>query len=85
MNNVSTRARFVANIFDVIAWVVLGVGALVAGIAFFSGLVGVFGDEWVNSFVIGVVTALVIGVYTAVSWACVSLASIVAGYIQNKS
>lgn len=85
MENVSTRARFVANIFDIIAWVVLGVGAFTATIFLLFGLFGALGDEWINSFAIGVGTALAIGVYTAVSWAGISLASIIAGYIQKKS
>jgi hypothetical protein len=85
MKNVNTRARFVANIFDILAWVVLGIGAFFAAIAFLAGLFGTMGDEWINSFAWGVGLTLSIGVYTAVTWASIALASIIAGYIEQKS
>jgi len=85
MKNVNTRARFVANIFDVVAWVILGVGAFFAVITLLAGLFGTMADEWINSFAFGVGTTLAILIYTAVSWAGVSLASIIAGYIEQKS
>lgn len=86
MKNVNTRARFVANIFDILAWVVLGAGALLASIWFLRGLFGAFSDDsWVNSFAVGTIVAGVIVIYTAISWACISLASIIAGYIEQKS
>jgi hypothetical protein len=78
MQNVSTRARFVANIFDILAWVVLGLGALAAFLLFIGGIAE---DE----FTFGLVMALGTAVYTVVSWACISLASIIAGYIEQKS
>jgi hypothetical protein len=85
MKNVNTRARFVSNIFDILAWVVLGIGGFFTVIAFLAGLFGTMGDEWINSFAVGVGVTLSIAVYTAITWASISLASIIAGYIQQKS
>ena len=78
MQNVSTRARFVANIFDILAWVVLGLGAFSAVSLL---VVGIANDNLGEGFA----WAFGISVYTAVAWASISLASIVAGYIEHKS
>lgn len=85
MKNVNTRARFVANIFDALGWVVLGIGGFFAIISFLAGLFGTMGDEWINSFAIGFGVTLTISIYTAITWASISLASIIAGYIEQKS
>jgi purine-cytosine permease-like protein len=74
--NVKTRAAFVARIFDTLAWVVLVLGALVTLFTIF----GIF-TEGVEYLLI----ALIVVVYTAISWASVSLASIVAGYIAQRA
>lgn len=77
MQNVSTRARFVANIFDIVAWVVLVVGAIAAVVVFFGSLDDSVGGAFL-------LTVFVLA-YTAVTWAGVSLASVIAGYIEQKS
>jgi hypothetical protein len=85
MKDITTRARLVANIFDITAWVVLGIGVLLAIIAFFRGVSGGLADSWGGSFTNGIILAAIVLVYSALSWACITLASIIAGYIQNRS
>lgn len=74
--NVKTRAAMVARIFDILAWVVLIIGGL---ITLFT-LIGVF-TEGVEYLLI----ALVAAAYTGVSWASVTLASVIAGFIGQKA
>lgn len=73
------KADKVGVIFDLIGWVILAAGGLVTLIAV---LVGLFGDD---TLMVGLLTAIAVGVYTAVMWASVSLATIVAQYIASKS
>jgi len=83
--NVKIRAVFVARIFDIIAWVILIVGGLAAVLNIVVGLFGAFADTWISSVVIGIGIGLAIAVMTAIYWAAVSLASIIAGYIAAES
>jgi hypothetical protein len=78
MNSVSTKARMVANIFDVLAWCVAGLGVLGAALVFIGGIGS-------NDFWVGLITAVGILVYAAISWAGITLASVVAGYIEHRS
>lgn len=77
-NEFATRAQLVALIFNILAWVVLVLGALSAVFLFFGFLME---DEAGTAIL---VTGLTL-VYTAVSWAGVQLASLVAGYIAHRS
>lgn len=77
------RAGSVAAIFNTLATVVLvlGIIAMVAGFiqaiaASDSVLAGIFA---------GLLVALAVGVYVAVSWAGITLAALVAGYIQTRT
>jgi hypothetical protein len=74
--NVHVRAVFVARIFDVLAWVILVVGALAA----LSGIIYLF-----SSGVEGLFIFFVAIVYTVLAWAGVSLAAVVAGYIAQRT
>ena len=74
--NVHIRAQFVARIFDVLAWVILGIGGL-AGI---YGIVAFFGAP-----AEGLLILLVVAVQTAIAWAVISLAAVVAGYIAHRT
>lgn len=78
MSNLSTRARMVSNIFDILAWLVLVVGGLVT----FYAVIDAFTSDDVIS---GLMFSVGIAAYAAVSWAGIQLASIVAGYIEQKS
>lgn len=76
--NLSNRARMVSNIFDILAWFVLVVGGL---ITFFSVIAAVTGDDVMY----GLMFSVGLAAYTVVSWAGIQLASLVAGYIENRS
>ena len=80
--NVQTRAMLVARIFDIIAWVVIA--ATVLGMLGFIG-VGLFGDNGFSGFVVAVVIAALVAVYGAITWAGITLATVVAGYIASRS
>ena len=79
--NVELRARAVSRVFDVLAWVVLGVGGLAAVLVVIGSLFA--GDG--QTLLVGLVAAVAIVVYSIVQWALVSLGSIVAGYIAARS
>jgi len=74
--NVHVRAQFVARIFDILAWAILVIG----GIAVLYGVVWLFDTPAEGLFI--VVVALI---QTALAWAGVSLAAIVAGYIAHRT
>lgn len=83
--SVRKRAASTARIFDVIAMVVLGLG----GVAVFAQLVAVVvmvasgdGEFFV---VLGFVGALITAALTLVAWACVTLSTVVAGYIAERT
>lgn len=76
--NLSTRARLVSNIFDILAWVVLIAGGLVT----VASVIAAFGSDNVFG---GLMLSAGIAAYTVVSWAGVQLASLVAGYIEGRS
>ena len=83
--HVSVRATFVARIFDVVAWVILGIGVVFGGLAFLAGLFGLFGDSYAYSLSLGIFMLVTAAIYTAISWASIALAAVVAGYIAQKS
>jgi hypothetical protein len=83
--DVKPRAARTAQIFDLLAMVVLGVGAL----AVFAQIVAVIymavsgdGGFFVLAGIVGVLVAIVM---TALAWAGVTLATVVAGYIADRS
>lgn len=78
MNTLSSKARMVATIFEILAWVVLGLGALSAIVYFIAALSN--GDFWA-----GIIVAGGIAVYSIVSWACISLAGVIAEYIEHRA
>lgn len=82
---VAARATSVARIFNAVAIFVLIVGAVLIGGNLLIGIFGGYGDSWLWSFVMGIVFAAVTAVYTAITWAGVTLATIVAGYIALRT
>lgn len=74
--NVHVRAVFVARIFDVLGWVVLAVGALAA----LGGIVLLFTEGLEGLFIFFVAV-----IYSVLTWAAVSLAAVVAGYIAERT
>jgi len=79
--NVKTRAALAARVFDILAWAVLGIGALAAALMVLGGLLS--GDG--QAFLVAIAATIGIVVYTVLSWAGVTLASSVAGYIAARS
>jgi hypothetical protein len=75
----SKRADKVGTIFAVIGWFILTIGGLATVITLLAGL---FTDD---ALVMSLVAAVGIAAYTAVMWAWVSLATIIAQYIASKS
>jgi hypothetical protein len=83
--NITAKAQNVARIFDTLAWVVLIFGGLTAGLTLLVGLFGAMADGYIASLVTGIIVAVGIGIYTALLWASITLGTIIAGYIANKS
>ena len=79
--NVKVRAALAARVFDVLAWVTLGIGALAAALMALGGLLS--GDG--QAFLVAIAATIGIVVYTILSWAMITLASSVAGYIAARS
>ena len=74
--NVHVRAQFVARIFDVLAWAVLALG----GLASLYGLIALFQAPAEGGLIL-----LIVLVQTALAWAAVSLAAVIAGYIAQRT
>ena len=78
---VKIRAQFVSRIFDILAWVILAVGVLASVII---GLGSLFSGDG-QTLLLGLIVAVMVLVYTGITWAGVTLAAVVAGYINQKS
>jgi hypothetical protein len=76
-NDFITRARMVSNIFNILAWVILVVGAV---ITLFSVIAALTSDD----VLIGLMFSAGVAASTAVYWAGVQLGSLVAGYIAQR-
>lgn len=74
------KARLVANIFDALAIITLVVGGLGVGIMLLVGLFN-FDDGGISMLFMAVLSA----VYVALLWASITLFTLVAGYIYNRS
>lgn len=83
--NVAAKAQKVATIFDILAILVLVVGGLAAGFVLLASFIGAVSDSSSIAFFPGLLLALFIGVYTALTWASITLATVVAGYIANRT
>lgn len=84
--NIASRARNVARIFDILAWVVLVFGVLGAGIYFLVAVAaGAQDDNVFGGLVIGALVAALTLVYTALVWASITLGTVIAGYIAGKT
>ena len=82
--NIQARATSVARVFDTLAWVVIAVGVVSAGVSFL-GLT--FGTEagFFAGLIYGLLAVALVGIYTALTWASITLGTIVAGYIAQRS
>jgi hypothetical protein len=76
-NDFITRANMVSNILNILAWVMLVVGGLVA----FFAAVGLIMD---GDVLYGLFWGVIIFAGAAVQWALVQLGSLLAGYISQK-
>lgn len=69
------------SIFVVVVGVVTGLAALIVGF-----VVGLQNDDSLVVAIIGaIVSTVVIGIYTAIAWAAIQLAALVAGYIKVRT
>lgn len=84
-STLSKKAEKVGTIFDVIGWVILIIGGTAAVLTMFGTLFASFGDDGMYVLSVGIPVTIGIAIYTAVMWASVSLATIVAQYIASKS
>lgn len=83
---IRSKATKVARIFDILATVVLIIGALGIAAMAFSGVVGLFSDDGgLGALVIALAGAVGVAIYTALTWAGITLATIIAGYIAERS
>jgi len=80
------NADRVASIFNALSIFVLVIGLIAATIVLIGGLIAAFSSD---STVVGIlgalVGALVAGVYTAITWAGVQLAALIAGYVKVRT
>lgn len=80
------NADRVASIFNALSIFVLIIGAVAAAILLIGGLVAALDTDTPAVGVVGaVIAALVAGIYTAITWAGVQLAAVVAGYIKVRT
>lgn len=82
---IASKAEKVTQIFNILSLVILIVGGLAVAGGLLAGIVGLFGDNGLAALVGGLGVALGAAIYTALLWAWISLAVIVAGYISNRS
>jgi flagellar motor component MotA len=75
------NADRVASIFNALAMFVLVIGVIAAVLVLVGGIM----NEDSTSILQGIAAALVILVYTAITWAGVQLAALVAGYIRVRT
>jgi hypothetical protein len=81
----SKKAGKVGTIFDTIGWIVLIVGGLAVVVTGLVALATMGSDNGSGASVLSLIAPIVAAIYTAVLWASVSLATIVAQYIASKS
>lgn len=80
------NADRVSGIFNALSIFILIVGGLTALAVLAGGILASTGAETPVVTVLGaIVGALLVGVYTAITWAGVQLAAIVAGYIKLRT
>jgi hypothetical protein len=79
------NADRVSSIFNALAMFVLVIGTIVAILVLVGGFIGAFSSDTGGSIISGIAAALVIGVYTAITWAGVQLSALVAGYIKVRT
>jgi hypothetical protein len=83
--NVQARAQAVSRVFDAIAWVVIAMTVIAMLIAGLPGLFGAYSDSWIASAALGVAFAAAAAIYGAITWAGITLATVIAGYIAARS
>jgi ABC-type uncharacterized transport system permease subunit len=81
---INRNADRVSAIFNAVAIVVLIVGFLAALFALLAGIFSI-GTEGIDALFGGLAAALIIAVYTIITWAGVQLAALVAGYIKVRT
>ncbi|MDH3959113.1 MAG: hypothetical protein OEU98_06555 [Actinomycetota bacterium] len=82
---IASKAEKVTQIFNILSWVILITGGLAVAGGLLAGFLGLFGDNGLAALMAGLGVALGAAIYTALLWAWISLAVIVAGYISNRS
>ena len=82
---IQSKAQKVATIFDALATIILIVGGLGIGVLAIGGVIGLFSDGGFQALVIALLGMLGVAIYTALMWASITLATIVAGYISQRS
>jgi hypothetical protein len=87
---VNKNADRVAAIFNALSIFVLIIGAIGAVVVLLTGFVGGFigrtgAGSTLVSILSAVVAALAVAIYTAITWAGVQLAALVAGYIKVRT
>ena len=82
---IASKAEKVTQIFNILSWVILIIGGFAVAGGLLTGLFGLFGDNGLAALFGGLGIALGAAIYTALMWAWISLAVIIAGYISNRS
>jgi hypothetical protein len=85
---IQSKAAKVARIFDILATVVLVMGALGIAVAGLTGVIGMFTadtfSEGLGILLLAAVWGVGVAIYTALIWASITLSTIVAGYISAR-
>ena len=80
------NADRVASIFNALSIFVLIIGVLGALVVLIAGLATIgSSDSPVVAVLGGIVGALLVGIYTAITWAGVQLAAVIAGYVKVRT
>lgn len=83
---IRNKATNVARIFNILATAVLIVGALGIVLVSLSGVVALFSDGGgLGALLVALLGAVGVAIYTALTWAGITLATIIAGYIAERS
>ena len=85
IDTIHRNADRVAGIFNALATLVLVIGSIIALLVLVGGFIGAFNDDSGPSILSGIAAALLIGIYTAITWAGVQLSALVAGYIKVRT
>jgi hypothetical protein len=83
--NVAAKAAKVATIFNTLAIVVLVIGGIFALVAVIAGIAVIADGDFFSGLFITGVYLVAVGIYTALSWAWITMGTIVAGYIANRT